>query len=321
MAISSIGSYLGTMDEFIDHWTAVNAAVSPAELLLAGGYALTDFSTDRDAIETALTAVQSADNSRQIAAGNRDLKKAALRMRLAQYRAAVTGILAGTAYSKSPPKLPKFTATPGVFRDALDDMANGWNHVNTDTIDGFTPPLLLAGGYALATFNTDLVDLRAAFLASTNADDDDRLTRDSRNVLLGPAKARMVQYRQAVKSILPSGSALLLNIPAVSPPPGSTPAPVNASGDWNAGTSMADLTWSASPNPNLDHYSVRTAPGPKYKAADESVVGEVDKTLTHYSTDEGLVAPGATALFRVYVVLTTANEKGSNTVGVTRAEV
>jgi hypothetical protein len=34
-----------------------------------------------------------------------------------------------------------------------------------------------------------------------------------------------------------------------------------------------------------------------------------------------LVAPGATALFRVYVVLTTANEKGSNTVGVTRPEV
>ena len=29
-------------------------------------------------------------------------------------------------------------------------------------------------------------------------------------------------------------------------------------------------------------------------------------------------APGATARFKVYVVLTTANEKGSNTVSVTR---
>jgi len=49
-------------------------------------------------------------------------------------------------------------------------------------------------------------------------------------------------------------------------------------------------------------------------------VAEVDKTLTHFSTDEGLVAPGSRALFRVYVVLTTANEKGSNTVGVTRPD-
>jgi hypothetical protein len=74
-------------------------------------------------------------------------------------------------------------------------------------------------------------------------------------------------------------------------------------------------------SPHLDHYSVRTAPGPKYRAADESVVAEVDKTLTHFSTDDGLVAPGSTALFRVYVVLTPANEKGSNTVSVTRPDV
>ena len=77
-------------------------------------------------------------------------------------------------------------------------------------------------------------------------------------------------------------------------------------------------TLTALKNEHLDHYSVRTAPGPKYKAVDESVVAEVAKTLTHFSTNKGLVAPGATALFRVYVVLMTANEKGSNTVSVTR---
>jgi hypothetical protein len=51
------------------------------------------------------------------------------------------------------------------------------------------------------------------------------------------------------------------------------------------------------------------------------VVAEVAKTLTAFSTNEGPVAPGATALFRVYVVLTAANVKGSNTVGVARPEV
>ena len=68
-----------------------------------------------------------------------------------------------------------------------------------------------------------------------------------------------------------------------------------------------------------DHYSVRTAAGPSYHAADESVVAEVPAGTTAYSTNEGLSASGATALFRIYVVPTTANEKGSNTVSVTRA--
>jgi hypothetical protein len=46
------------------------------------------------------------------------------------------------------------------------------------------------------------------------------------------------------------------------------------------------------------------------KAAEESVVALVAKTETPFSTSADLAAPGATALFRVYVVVTTANEKG-----------
>jgi hypothetical protein len=318
MAVSSIASYLPTMQEFIDHWTAVNAAINPTVLTLKGGFTLATFTTDRTAIQTAITGVETVDNARQIASADRDLKKANAREKIAQYRATVLGVLRGTPYANTLPKLPPFKSNQGVFLKAMDDMANGWSRINTDTIPGFTGPLLLAGGYALAAYNTDLTAMRAAFVASTNAEDNSRQQRSVRNALLAPAKARMVQYRQAVKGILPSTSPLLATIPAVSPPPGSTPAAVNASGVWNGTTLEADLTWTASTNPNLDHYSVRTAPGPTYHAADESVVAEVPAGTTAHSTNEGLVAPGATALFRVYVVLTTANEKGSNTVSVTR---
>jgi hypothetical protein len=318
MAISSIASYLATMDQFVDHWTAVNASVSPAVLTLQGGYLLADFAADRAAIDTAITNVETADNGRQLASADRDLKKGSARSRLGQYRATVTGVLAGTPYVNTLPLLPPFKNPAGPQLKALDDMANGWDRINTDTIAGFTPPLLLAGAYALAGFTTELAALRAAFIAATNGEDDSRQARALRNALLAPAKARMVQYRSAVKGILPAGDPLLNTIPAVTPPPGSTPAAVNASGVWNAGTSMADLSWTASANTNLDHYSVRTAPGPTYKAADESVVAEVPAGTLTYSTNEGLVVSGATALFRVYVVLTTLNERGSNTVGVTR---
>lgn len=40
-------------------------------------------------------------------------------------------------------------------------------------------------------------------------------------------------------------------------------------------------------------------------------------TLTH-ATDAGLTIPGSSAVFKVYVVLATGNEKGSNAVTVAR---
>ena len=73
----------------------------------------------------------------------------------------------------------------------------------------------------------------------------------------------------------------------------------------------------ASPNPNMDHYSIRTAPDPTYRATDESVVPRPPPPRRPF-TNEGPVAAGARAMLRVYVVLTAANEKGSNTVSATR---
>ena len=58
MAISSIASYLPTMQEFIDHWTAVNTSISPTVLTLLGGYAVADFTADRDAIDAALVRLE-----------------------------------------------------------------------------------------------------------------------------------------------------------------------------------------------------------------------------------------------------------------------
>lgn len=318
MAISSIASYLPTMQEFIDHWTAVNASISPTVLTLLGGYAVADFTADRDAIDAAITAIEPADNARQFAAAQRDLQKGVVRPRIFQFRATVLGQLAGTAYAKTLPTMPNFSANQGAHLKVLDDVANGWANINAATIPGFTGPLLLAGGYAVADFTADVAEMRARFIASTVADDNDRLARSQRNVLLKPAKARMVQYRQAVKGILPPGDPLLNTIPAVSPPPGSTPDPVVLSGVYNSGTNQGDLSWTASANMHILHYDVRYSPGPVYKTADETSIGIVPKTQLTFSTNVGLGVSGATGLYRVYVVLDTLNERGSNTVGVTR---
>jgi hypothetical protein len=93
---------------------------------------------------------------------------------------------------------------------------------------------------------------------------------------------------------------------------------VEASGTWNEETQRADLSWTASDNKKLDHYSIRMSPGPTYNTEAETAIDKVARTETTFSTNAGLAAPGATALYRVYVVLTTANERGSNTVSVMR---
>ena len=320
MPLSSIGSYLPTTQEVINHWTQVNAALGGApatDLKLQGGYILATLTSDRAALQAAITATEGSDNVRQTAATNRDLKKAAIFPRLAQFRAGVRFKLVGTGYVGALPRVPNFSRNQALFLKAFDDMASLWLTINADaTVVGFTPPLLLIGGYTQASFATELAALRTAYNAVDNADEAARLNRKKRDVLLPPLKKRLLQYRIAVLATFGPNDPLTLSLPVVTPPPGSTPAAVNLSGVWNPATSKGDLSWSESTNPNLDHYSVRTAPIP-YKAADESVVAEVPAGTLTYSTDSGLLAPGSVAQFKVYVVLTTGNEKGSNTVSIT----
>ncbi|SKA80394.1 hypothetical protein SAMN02745166_00626 [Prosthecobacter debontii] len=41
---------------------------------------------------------------------------------------------------------------------------------------------------------------------------------------------------------------------------------------WNASTTLADVTWAASADPDLKEYKVRAAPGEDYDADDEVVL-------------------------------------------------
>jgi len=56
MPITNTGSYLTTAQQFITHWTAVNATLGANPLLLRGTYSLANFTTDRAALQTAVTA-------------------------------------------------------------------------------------------------------------------------------------------------------------------------------------------------------------------------------------------------------------------------
>lgn len=321
MPLTGPNSYLSTMDEFSAHWSQVNEVLDGevGELKLQGGYTLSDFDADRAALREAADTLSNAVTLRQLAAAQRDELKEPLRARLAQFRAAVQGFLQGSPYQHALPVLPHQMAVESRYLNPLEDAAHLWERINADTtLDGFTPPFVLMGGYTREDFLIDIAALRAAFLAVHNALGSERLARERRDTLLPPIRQRLNQYRAAVRASFPTGAAMVQSLPVLTPSPGATPDPVALTGVWDDTTAQAVLTWTASENPNLDHYSLRTAPGPRYRAADETVLTSIPAQTLTIATTAGLSAPHSSAVFKVYVVLTTGNEKGSNAVTVTR---
>jgi len=188
MPLTTIGSYVAVMDEFVAHWTDVNAELAPAALTLQGGYTLALFTADRNTLEQAIIDVEDLENARQTAASARDTLKAAIRTQLGQFRAALRALLPDSKYPRAAPVVPPLGAIESKFLAAFDDMQSLWTRINADaSIAGFTPPLVI-GPLTPAAFTTDLAALRVAFTAVTIAENDLDIGRKGRDMLLAPAR-------------------------------------------------------------------------------------------------------------------------------------
>jgi hypothetical protein len=99
---------------------------------------------------------------------------------------------------------------------------------------------------------------------------------------------------------------------------GSAAEPVTLSGSWNASLVQAELIWTASTSPNVQVYQLRGSNGPTYNEAESALIGNFAPTTLGTPTLFGLVNPGDQATFKVFVILTTGNQAGSNPVTVTR---
>ena len=319
MPISSVASYIPTMQEFATHWNAVNNALGGVPLILKNGYAVATFLKNRTSVQNAIIATESTSNAREVAAANRDAKKLVILPRLAQFRATVKYELDGSVYVSALPLVPDIKRAEGIFLRPFDDMMTLWERIdNTVSIAGFTPPLTLLGGYNITDFLTDTTDLRQAYAAVNTADTDARIARKQRDAILPPARTRLLQYRTAVLAKFGPDSPLTLSLPKYTPDAGSTPDSVNLSAVWEPALGKARLAWEASANPKLSHYEVRQSGGSTYKTADEFAVATVAKTDTQLLTAAGIGVPGAVNCFKVYVVTQDGNERGSNTAKVSR---
>lgn len=79
------------------------------------------------------------------------------------------------------------------------------------------------------------------------------------------------------------------------------------------------ITWGASTEAELDHYEVWGAAGNDYNGDDESLLATIEPDAAReLFTTFALNTPGVVAGFKVYVVLSSGNERGSAAVYVTR---
>ncbi|MBX7132873.1 MAG: hypothetical protein K1X67_09380 [Fimbriimonadaceae bacterium] len=314
-------NYLAKIDEFAAHWPQVNSSLG-TPLVLTGNYGVANLGTDRTGLATQITAVETQINSNESAISTRDTLRAALKERIRQFNQLVRGAFPRSQYEKMLPAIPGFTVAPGIWMKAMADINNIWTLINaiSPIPVGAPVPLILTGNYTLASFTADQTALNAAFTAIETSESNVAAAIRQRDVLWNAIYQRLRQYRLAVQGRFATGSALLLTLPALNPPPGHTPVAVNASSLWDAVLLKAVTTYTASADPDLEGYELRASfGGTKYNADTASVIGfHVAGDLTPFQTDDGLVASGSKVFMKVFVKLTTGNEKGSKTLSVTR---
>ena len=216
MPVIAVKDYLPTLTTFIAHWKSVNAERVGNPVVLPIAYKLADLQADRAALEAAIHATVARDTDLRLATRRRDLLKDAIRPRLTRFRATVTALIPGSVYEQTMPRLAPINSRETTYLKPLGNMATVWGAINAVPPPGFVPPFVLAGGYRLADFQAEVAALTDAYRAASVAALDARLARKQRDILLPNLDRRMVQYRVALRALLPADSALLQSAPAYS---------------------------------------------------------------------------------------------------------
>lgn len=320
MAITGPTSFVSTTQQFITHWTAVNAILPPTEkLILPDGMTIATFTTQRNTLLTMRDDVENADVDVPLARANLEIKKEWLHAKLNLFNEAVAGKLPGSVYART------LTLVPGIgdgqenFTKPMKGARRIWEMINNATPPVLPSGLVLKDGTTQSTFAAAIIELAALYDLVTDAEKDVSITIAKREDVEDVLYAAMKQYRLSAPTVLAAGNALLETIPRLTPDGGRTPAPVELFGGYDAVNLAADLNWPASPDPDLDEYEVRVTFGPTWSDSNNHIAGTVAAGGPRVlKTTKGLQTPGAVAAYKVYVRLKSGGEAGSNVVLVSR---
>jgi hypothetical protein len=318
MPISGPTSYVPVTEEFLGHWAAVDGALGAATpLVLPGAVNRAGLQTKLNALVAKQADVQAKINAEEVARGDVELKRQGLLLRANQFNDKIRALFANSKWVRALPNVPTITEAQSKFVQPLDDIGNLWASINADPA---TPsPVSLLGGYLVAAFLADVTALKAGSTALNIARSNTKIAIEERNDLQDAIYDILKNYRQVMPTFFASNHALVESLPRLTPEPGSTPTAVTMTAVWDAATQQAKITWSASTAADLFQYEIRFCAGPIYDTDVENVIGNVSPSAPReFFTAAGLAAVGNTASFKVYVITTTGNEKGSNDQAVAR---
>lgn len=322
MPISNNATVVPTMNAFIAHWEQVNAVMATPLVVAAPdktAVTLAIFTDLRNSLEAQLQTVVGFLNDREIARGDIELEKVAMLPRLREFNGLLDGYWGDTAFRNARPYAPSQSDGQEAFLSPMRDMVTLWAKLNAAPAPaGITLPLELADTSVAGDFQNEIDLLQTAYATYAAANQNVVLARARRDEIIALARALIVTYRKVVPSRCIQFPTLVETLPALTPPPGHTPDPVNASAVFEE-PDKAKLVYEESTDAKLSHYELRGNPGPEYNDEDAVVIANnLPEDDREFLTGFGLTQPGTSASFKVYVMLTTGNEAGSAAMTVER---
>ena len=311
------------MDDFTGHWEQCNEVLGANPFIPAvpgkPGTTLVAFEAMRLGVINAQTNVQARLNTLETARTAVSLQKTALLTILTDFLGVIDGYYQGTSFYGARPLMPNHGDGQERFTKQMVDAMTLWEDINqAGPPAGVTLPVVLASGMSHGEFASAISTLQFHYQAAAKAESRLKTARTARTMLEDDACAVMKAYRTAAPQKLSQHPALAATIPKLTPDPGHTPDPVQAS-VTHIPPSTTHIVHDASTDPDVDYYEAEGTNGEEFHADDAVNLGR------HYAGQPneftftfGLTQPNTAIAVKVYTVLKSGRRAGSATMVVRR---
>ena len=224
----------------------------------------------------------------------------------------VDGYYQATAFFGARPVMPGLGDGQERFTKQMIDAMTLWEDLNGAAAPaGVTVPVVLASGVDHAAFASTISALQFSYLAVAKAEARLKTARTDRTIKEEAACALMKAYRAAAPQKLSQFPALAATIPKLTPDPGHTPDPVQASATFTA-PSTSHVVHTASTDADLDYYELEGTNGDEWNDEDAVNLGRHDPgDPNEFTITFGLTQPDTAVALKVYVVLKSGRRAGT----------
>lgn len=304
---------------FLTNWTAANAEWqddSNAEFILKNGATRAIFNTKVGVLTTLIANVDTTATQQTLLEAQRDALRAATHTAMSNWRAAAIYNVGNSPFGVKLPTLPRKGEAIASFLKTLEKANERWVEINDATdVPNFVAPMILKDGTTQPQFAASIAALTEAARTLETLVTSLPVDRARRDNAADEVYGLASLYRDAVKAKFPNTSPVLKTLPTLrAKDTGHTPTPVVLTGLYNPQTGEGDLNWTASLDPNFDHYEVKIAVATRYNANNALKIGELAQGVTSFSIPAQFLPVGASICAVIEVVLSDNRHKASNAI-------